>query len=110
MVVAASFDLEKHIELVRLASANEELTTKIRTLYVIFLAELHAAVGLTPVKQWHSDVRRMGLGTKVNEIQSKRKEIIEQSSTVGLVDSVDSFLDAAEQISIDCQARITAEE
>jgi len=52
-------DLEKHIELVRLAISNEELTTtgSRKVLYPIFMAQLHVAVTRTNAKTFVSEIR-----------------------------------------------------
>ena len=91
-------NLEKHIELMQLAIANEKLTYKFGVLYIIFMAKLYPVAGGTTM-----NIRKeVGLEDKIEasieKIKNKRDAIGKRSSAAGLVDSSDSFLEAGQQI------------
>ena len=105
---ACMLNLEKYIELMRLATANEDLTYSFGVLYIIFMAKLHAvAGGTTEDKKQLSEDRDRIETSVVDSIQSQRKAIGKRSSAAGLVDSSDSFLEAGQQIVNDSRTQRT---
>ena len=97
-----------HIELMRLALANEELTCLFGVPYINFMAKLHAvAGGTTEHKKLLSEGRDNAETSLIDSIQSERKAIAKRISAVGLVDSSDSFLEVGQQIVYDRRSRRT---
>jgi len=102
-------DLEKHIKLVRLAIANKALTQRHGLLFPIFMAQLYATIirRSSEKTMWQDFGPRTRL--QIREMQIKREKLSALSSTGDLVDSVDYFLEAAQQI-LKSKASETAEE
>ena len=97
-------DLEEHVELIRLANVNEQLTRKFRDLYIIFMAELNAAKP-TPGQKFKSEVHSTYLERIIGDVGQRRKEISEKLNTEGIVESLDSYFAAAQQTLIARQTR-----
>ena len=89
-------DLESHIELTRLARANEWLTRLFGSFYSLFLAEIHANVNSLPFRKSAAAQDAEKDAEKDAEIEEMRNGMIEVENleTPGSRDIIRSFLDA----------------
>lgn len=94
-------DLENHIELTRLARANEALTKSFSSFYSIFLAYVHSDVFFLPVtSKKYPTVREVsGKDAEMEEVRNKMIEV-DQLERQYSRDFVHSFL-VAEQANIE---------